>query len=81
MQRNVQTIIAMAKNLGMEVIAEGVETEQQRNFLIERGCLNFQGYLLGEPVPLQEFEQLLVAREKLCVTPIKAAAMGQYPAR
>lgn len=73
----VQTIIAMAKNLGMEVIAEGVETEQQRNFLIERGCLNFQGYLFGNPVPLEEFEQLLVAREKLCVTPIKAADMGQ----
>ena len=49
----VQTIIAMATNLGMEVIAEGVETTQQRDFLIDRGCLFFQGYLFGSPVPMQ----------------------------
>jgi EAL domain-containing protein (putative c-di-GMP-specific phosphodiesterase class I) len=55
----VQTIIAMASNLGMTVIAEGVETEQQKSFLIKHNCVNFQGYLFGKPVPLEEFEQLL----------------------
>ena len=57
----VQTIIAMANSLGMQVIAEGVETLQQREFLIERGCLNFQGYLFGKPVPLADFERQLEA--------------------
>jgi EAL domain-containing protein (putative c-di-GMP-specific phosphodiesterase class I) len=55
----VQTIIGMAKNLGMEVIAEGVETEQQRDFLELNGCTHYQGYLFGKPVPLEAFEQLL----------------------
>ncbi|BBP01768.1 hypothetical protein SFSGTM_24760 [Sulfuriferula nivalis] len=55
----VQTIIAMASNLGMDVIAEGVETEEQRNFLNEHHCLNFQGYLFGKPVPVDQFEQIL----------------------
>jgi diguanylate cyclase (GGDEF)-like protein/PAS domain S-box-containing protein len=55
----VQTIIGMTHNLGMTVIAEGVETEDQRNFLEQNGCLNYQGYLFGRPVPLHEFEKLL----------------------
>jgi diguanylate cyclase (GGDEF)-like protein/PAS domain S-box-containing protein len=55
----VQTIIGMANNLDMEVIAEGVETEQQRDFLERNGCTHYQGYLFGKPVPLEEFEQLL----------------------
>jgi diguanylate cyclase (GGDEF)-like protein/PAS domain S-box-containing protein len=55
----VQTIIAMTKALGLDVIAEGVETEAQREFLDSRGCHAFQGYLFSKPVPLDEFEQLL----------------------
>ncbi len=55
----VQTIIAMAHNLGMEVIAEGVETEAQRLFLEQHGCLLYQGYLFSKPIPLDEFELLL----------------------
>lgn len=55
----VQTIIAMANKLGMEVIAEGVETEEQRAFLELHGCTVIQGYLFGKPVPLEQFEQLL----------------------
>jgi len=55
----VQTIIAMAKNMGMEVIAEGVETESQRAFLEQHGCPVYQGYLFGKPMPLPAFEQLL----------------------
>ncbi|TRW89998.1 bifunctional diguanylate cyclase/phosphodiesterase [Candidatus Methylobacter oryzae] len=55
----VQTIIGMANNLGMEVIAEGVETEAQRAFLEQHGCPVCQGYLFSKPAPLAEFEQLL----------------------
>lgn len=53
----VQTIIAMANNLGMEVFAEGVETQAQKDFLVEHHCMNFQGYFFGEPMPVDEFEQ------------------------
>lgn len=52
----VQTIIAMGEVLGLNVIAEGVETEAQREFLDLRGCHSFQGYLFGRPVPLADFE-------------------------
>lgn len=54
----VQTIIGMACSLGMEVIAEGVETQAQRDFLEQAGCMVYQGYLFGKPVPLEEFETL-----------------------
>jgi diguanylate cyclase (GGDEF)-like protein/PAS domain S-box-containing protein len=54
----VQTIIGMADSLGLEVIAEGVETEAQRMFLEQRGCPNCQGDLFGKPVSLAEFERL-----------------------
>ncbi len=56
----VQTIIAMTEALGFGVIAEGVETESQLTFLDLRGCHAFQGFLFSEPVPLEEFERLLV---------------------
>jgi EAL domain-containing protein (putative c-di-GMP-specific phosphodiesterase class I) len=55
----VQTIIGMANSLGMEVVAEGVETEEQREFLQRNGCPVCQGYLFGKPVPIEEFEVLL----------------------
>ncbi len=55
----VQTIIAMTEVLGLDVIAEGVETEQQRGFLDLRGCHHFQGYLFGKPQPRDEFEAAL----------------------
>jgi diguanylate cyclase (GGDEF)-like protein len=55
----VQTIIGMAKNLGLEVIAEGVETSSQQEFLANHGCSLYQGYLFGKPCPLADFEALL----------------------
>jgi EAL domain-containing protein (putative c-di-GMP-specific phosphodiesterase class I) len=55
----VRTIIALGQTLGLEVIAEGVETEEQRNFLAVNGCYSYQGYLFSKPVPLEQFEQLL----------------------
>ncbi|MFZ5524166.1 MAG: EAL domain-containing protein [Pseudomonadota bacterium] len=55
----IQTIIGMAHNLNIEVIAEGVETSEQRDFLWGAGCRHYQGYLFGRPLPLEEFVQLL----------------------
>ena len=55
----VRTIVAIAQSLGMEVIAEGVETEQQRQLLLKNGCSNFQGYLFGNPVPIEQFEAMI----------------------
>ncbi|MGC2458223.1 MAG: EAL domain-containing protein [Gallionellaceae bacterium] len=51
----IQTIIGMADNLGIEVIAEGVETHAQRDFLWGAGCRFFQGYLFGKPLPEDQF--------------------------
>ena len=58
----VQTIIAMTEALGLNVIAEGVENEAQRQFLEKRGCNAFQGYLFSKPVPLDEFMEFLKNR-------------------
>jgi diguanylate cyclase (GGDEF)-like protein/PAS domain S-box-containing protein len=55
----VTAIIELAAALGMEAVAEGVENEAQRTFLVERGCPLAQGYLLGRPVPAAEIEPLL----------------------
>jgi diguanylate cyclase (GGDEF)-like protein/PAS domain S-box-containing protein len=57
----IQTIIKMGQTLGLEVIAEGVETEEQRCMLEHYGCENFQGYLFGKPLPVAEFEETLAA--------------------
>jgi EAL domain-containing protein (putative c-di-GMP-specific phosphodiesterase class I) len=54
-----QTIIGMANNLGLHVIAEGVETEAQLRFLQRNGCQSYQGYLFGKPMPLEDFEAML----------------------
>ncbi|MGG2399684.1 putative bifunctional diguanylate cyclase/phosphodiesterase [Pseudomonas sp. SH1-B] len=51
----VRTVIALGQSMGMTVIAEGVETEAQRSFLTDNGCSQFQGYLLGRPMPLADF--------------------------
>ena len=52
----VRTIIAMAQSLSLNVIAEGVETDEQLKFLKDNGCLDYQGYLFGKPVPIEQFE-------------------------
>ena len=55
----VRTIVAMARSLDIAVIAEGVETEQQQQLLLKNGCTNYQGYLFGKPVPIEQFDALL----------------------
>jgi predicted signal transduction protein with EAL and GGDEF domain len=52
----VRTIIAMATSLNLNVIAEGVETEEQLQFLLNKGCTHYQGYLFGKPVPIDQFK-------------------------
>jgi len=48
--------------MGLSVIAEGVETEGQRNYLARIGCPAFQGFLISAPVPLEQFQLLLPCR-------------------
>ena len=54
-----QSIISLSKAMGLSVIAEGVETEEQRDFLARLGCHSYQGFLFSRPVPLEEFRLLL----------------------
>jgi EAL domain-containing protein (putative c-di-GMP-specific phosphodiesterase class I) len=49
-------VVALAQNLGLTVIAEGVETDGQRAFLANHGCLAYQGYFFSRPLPVEEFE-------------------------
>ena len=55
----VKTIISLADNFRLNVIAEGVETEAQLSYLKENGCMAYQGFLFSKPVPIDEFEALL----------------------
>ena len=55
----VQMVVAMADKLGMPVIAEGVETKEQADFLGRIGCDIIQGYYYAKPMSMEEFEQLL----------------------
>jgi diguanylate cyclase (GGDEF)-like protein/PAS domain S-box-containing protein len=55
----IRTIIALAQSLGLAVIAEGVETEDERKFLTHNGCHAYQGYLFSKPLPIERFEAFL----------------------
>jgi EAL domain-containing protein (putative c-di-GMP-specific phosphodiesterase class I) len=68
----VRAIIALAHGLNLTSIAEGVETEQQLDFLREHGCDQIQGYLVNRPVPAEQMESLLRADqsgEKMTASP------------
>jgi len=54
-----QTIVQLARNLGLSTIAEGVETDGQKVSLKDMGCSEFQGYYYSKPVPVTEVEKLL----------------------
>ncbi len=60
----VEAILALARGLGLSVIAEGAETEAQLSALKELGCAEVQGYLLAQPVPAESLEALLSSRAR-----------------
>jgi EAL domain-containing protein (putative c-di-GMP-specific phosphodiesterase class I) len=51
----VSAIVAICQSLNLEVVAEGVENQSQLQFLFDKGCYLYQGYLFGKPVPIEEF--------------------------
>ena len=55
-------MVQMVNALGMKLIAEGVETEEQARFLYDHGCNEMQGYFFSKAVPVNEFEALLKTR-------------------
>lgn len=57
----VEAVIAMGRHLGLAIVAEGVETEEQHRILRQAGCQGFQGYLFARPVPAEQAERLLWA--------------------
>ncbi len=66
----VQTIIGMAQSLGLQVVAEGVETEDQRAFLEAHQCTICQGYLFARPQPLDVFEESLASGFGATIEPV-----------
>ncbi len=56
----IETIFAIAKNLRLKIVAEGIETEKQRQFLVEQQCNILQGYYFSEPIKDDEFEKLFL---------------------
>jgi predicted signal transduction protein with EAL and GGDEF domain len=66
-QEIIKTIIAMARNLSMDTVAEGVETKEQQEFLTQLGCHVMQGFYFGHPMPADQFEQILGDDQYACV--------------
>ena len=69
-----RSIIELAHNLGLRVVAEGVEDELTRNLLAEMGCDKLQGFLVSRPLPDDRLESWLLAR-----TGVRSAAPGRHP--
>jgi EAL domain-containing protein (putative c-di-GMP-specific phosphodiesterase class I) len=61
-----RTIVTLAQSLGLGVIAEGVETQEQRDFLFGAGCHAYQGYFFSRPLPIAVFEKFAAQPESLC---------------
>ena len=69
----VEAILAMARSLRLDTVAEGVETEAQREWLAARGCRVMQGFLLSPPVPASELARVL---ERIGAGPLRASGGG-----
>ncbi len=70
------TIIGLGRSLGLEVIAEGVESEAQRAFLEQQGCRRYQGYLFSRPLPLEQLEDFMARRDAARATRPEPSSAG-----
>jgi EAL domain-containing protein (putative c-di-GMP-specific phosphodiesterase class I) len=61
----VRTIVALAQNLGMDVVAEGVETDDQLNLLRKLDCENGQGYLFSTPLDVNDVDQFIAISQAI----------------
>jgi len=74
--------VHMARSLGLKLIAEGVETEDQLGFLRMLGCDQYQGYLFSKPVPAEEFTALLVEnRDTIGQSPTRTTSLEEFRRR
>lgn len=60
----IEAIVALGRTLDLNIVAEGVETLEQQEFLTRLGCTALQGYLLGRPMPVEEFNETLGGRHR-----------------
>ena len=63
-QEIIKAIIAMAHNLNIDAVAEGVETQEQKDFLASYGCNSMQGFFFAHPVPVEKFKDLLKRQQR-----------------
>jgi diguanylate cyclase (GGDEF)-like protein/PAS domain S-box-containing protein len=61
-------VVALSRSMGLDVIAEGVETEAQRHALADSGCLNYQGYLFGKPMDISALEDWVEPNDRIAAT-------------
>ena len=64
----VETLVALSKSLNMLLIAEGVETLEQLDYLLDKGCTKYQGYLFSKPLPIEAFEVFLSSFQQPAVS-------------
>ena len=74
----IETIIALAHSLGMNAVAEGIETEEQLEQLKQLGCEYGQGYLFSKPVDSQKASKLLEQRSLVCSIALRAIQNSKF---
>lgn len=74
-----RTIIGLAQSLGLGVMAEGVETDAQRDFLARHGCHCYQGYLFCKPLPIEELEVFMLTLPPIPASHVTATPAGLLP--
>ena len=61
------SVISLVRGIGLSVIAEGVETREQAEFLVKAGCPQAQGYYFAKPMPVEEYEEICFKKEETAV--------------